>query len=262
VTQDEGEFRVQVHVDGHVGVLEWSGATNFDTLSRAVSLAADDALLGHGLVRVEVALPAHDHMALRAVHMAGFRREGRRRQALRLPDGSLADVLLYARLVDDVAYGPGGFSGVMNSVLPRTRTIGHVVFRDAEGRVLLMQTQYKDDWELPGGIVEPHESPRVGAEREVAEELGLQVRLGVPVLVDWMPPLLGWDDALEFLYDGEMLSPAQIAALVPHEGEIKAIHWVEPTDVGAHMTPLAARRVALVLSGDGPHFTEHGHPLV
>ena len=51
--------------------------------------------------------------------------------------------------------GRDGFSGVMNTVLPKKRLIAHVLIRDPAGRVLLCETQFKRDWELPGGIVEP-----------------------------------------------------------------------------------------------------------
>ena len=45
------------------------------------------------------------------------------------------------------------------------------------------------DWELPGGIVEPFETPRQGAIREVAEELGIDLAVGRLLVVDWMPPI-------------------------------------------------------------------------
>ena len=76
----------------------------------------------------------------------------------------------------DVVGGPHGFSGVMNTVLPRKRLIAHVLMRDTEGRILLCDTAFKSDWELPGGIVEPGEAPRDGAIREVREELGIDLR--------------------------------------------------------------------------------------
>ena len=73
-----------------------------------------------------------------------------------MPDGSYADVCLFSRLASDqVSRKPHGFSGVMNSALPKKRLIAHVLMRDPVGRVLLCETQFKTDWELPGGIVEP-----------------------------------------------------------------------------------------------------------
>ena len=47
-----------------------------------------------------------------------------------------------------------------------------------EGRVLLMQRDrepYAGDWVLPGGVVERGETARTACEREVAEEVGLEV---------------------------------------------------------------------------------------
>lgn len=248
------EFTVGLRVDGDQGVLEWAGQVDSETLERAVSLAADDGLIGRELNRIEVSIPADDHMAMRALHRAGFRREGRRRQAVTAPDGVRHDVLIYARLASDQVYGPGGFSAVMDSVLPTKRVIGHVVFIDADDRVLLLETSYKSDWELPGGVVEPGEPPVTGAEREVHEELGFAVRLGAPRLVDWMPPSLGWSDAIEFIWHGGTLS-ADLAFRLP-DAEIRAYHWVRPDEVASHVSELSARRIALVLDRPRSRYTE------
>ena len=73
---------------------------------------------------------------------------------------------------------PGGFRSLLNSFLPRKRAIGQMLIRDTEGRVLLCQLTYKKDWDLPGGVVEVGESPRVAVGREVEEELGLTIPAG------------------------------------------------------------------------------------
>jgi 8-oxo-dGTP pyrophosphatase MutT (NUDIX family) len=43
------------------------------------------------------------------------------------------------------------------------------------GAVVLLRNE-RDEWELPGGKLEPSESPQVCVAREIAEELRLQVR--------------------------------------------------------------------------------------
>ena len=179
-------FEIKLTVNDGIGILEWAGQTDQATLDRGVSLAADDALIGRGVERLEVQIPADDQMAMRALHRARFRREGRRRKAVRGPDGSWRDVLVYARLAIDQVYGPDGFSGVMNTVLPTHRIIGHVLFRDEAGRILLVETTYKDDWSCLArrGAEQP---PRWGL-NACAEELGLCAAQPAPA-VDWRRPI-------------------------------------------------------------------------
>ena len=255
------DFKVEVEVSGGVGKLRWAEQTvDLETLQRAVSLAADDAIIAHDLRRLQVELPEWDTAARTALHRAGFRLEGRLRSAIEPEKGVYRDILVYARLAVDPVYGPHGFSGVLDSILPKKRLIGHVLVLDEDGRVLLLETTYKEDWELPGGVVEPGETPRAAAEREVAEEVGLVVELGQPLLTDWMPPHLGWSDAVELIFDGGVLDLATAAALTAHDREIREVHWVAPDDVPAHVSELSARRIALLLTGYRG-YTEAGYPV-
>ena len=253
------DFRVNVSLAGNgTGTLSWTRqCVDIAVLEKGISLAADDAMLGHNLRRLTVEIPATDRPAQVALHRAGFRREGRLREAIRDDHGELVDVLVYARLATDVVYGPVGFSSVMDSVLPTKRVIGHALFTDPAGMVLLLETTYKDDWELPGGVVEPGESPRIGAQREIAEELGIDVELGDPSLVDWMPPFLGWSDAIEFLWRVPPLEFQVAKQLRVSDAELKALHWVDPDDVSQHVTELSARRIAKLLA-DETGYTEAG----
>jgi len=250
---------------GRSGTLLWTvtadGAEVAETLRQAVTLVAEDALAG-GLRRLEAVAPAGDVVSRRALLRSGFRVEGLRRDAVEVRGGGYDDLVLYGRLAGDVTHGPHGFSGVMNSALPRKRLIAHVLIRDGAGRVLLCETQFKSDWELPGGIVEPGESPRLGAIREVREELGVDLPVGRLMVVDWMPPYLGWEDAIEMIFDGGTVTGADLAGYVLQPSEIRRVELVSVADAARLVTPIAHRRLSLAaaLEAGQMAYLEDGAP--
>ena len=81
------------------------------------------------------------------------------------------------------------FRALLNSFLPRKRAISQLLVRDREGRVLICQLTYKRDWDLPGGVVEVGESPRLAAGREIDEELALDIEAGRPAAHRLAPAL-------------------------------------------------------------------------
>lgn len=197
--------------------------------------------------RLEVSVSALDRPRRRALHRAGFRLEAVRRARWIGPDGNPEDQADYALLRDEPASGPDGFSAVMNSVTPRKRVIAHVLLTDEAGRVCTCETTFKTDWELPGGILNPAESPRAGAVREVQEELGYTISVGRLLVVDWLVPYLGWEDALELVFDAGVLNPRSAGMLRPDLREIRAVHWLTPQQAMASMGTYARGRVTAAL---------------
>lgn len=55
-----------------------------------------------------------------------------------------------------------------------------LLLTDQSDRALLVKPVYKDGWELPGGVIDPGETPWEAAVREIKEELGLTVTWMVP----------------------------------------------------------------------------------
>jgi len=159
---------------------------------------------------------------------------------------------------------PPGFRALLNSFLPRKRVIAQALVRDESGRVLMCHPTYKDDWDLPGGVVEVRESPREAAAREVLEELGLRLPLGRLVLTDWMPPWGGWDDALCLVFDAGVHPASVLDGVVLQRREIRATAFISTGEVHARAADYTARRVDAALAsleGTGAAFTESGRTL-
>ena len=105
----------------------------------------------------------------------------------------------------------------LNAATPRVAA--GVLFRDDSGNILLVRPTYKPFWDLPGGYVEPGESPRAAAVREVTEELGLSVEVGQLLSVDWAPQDSEGDKLL-FIFDGGVLIPGLFDEIRFTDGEI------------------------------------------
>ncbi len=218
------------------------------------------ALVDHP--RVEAWVDATDEDGQRVATWSGLQREG----VMRGAGGD--DKVVFARLVDDVeAHEPGGFRALLNSFLPRKRAISQMLVRDATGpdaRVLLCELTYKQDWDLPGGVVEVGESPQVAVTREVKEELGLTIPAGRLLLTDWLPPWGGWDDALCLVFDGGVHDASVTDRLVLQAREIRAVEFCTLEDVEIRCADFTARRIRSALANaaadrdTGTAYTESG----
>lgn len=154
---------------------------------------------------------------------------------------------------------------ILNARLPTKRAIGHGVIRDHDGRVLLCRLTYKEAWDLPGGVVEAHESPRVGCLREVREELGLDFATDRLLAVNWMSPWRGWDDACTFLFDLGTWSEDVVARMTLEAREIAGVQWCTPeqiVDRAAGATARALASVAAMADDQPPLYLEDGVPAL
>ncbi|MFD9005653.1 NUDIX domain-containing protein [Streptomyces sp. NPDC059582] len=148
--------------------------------------------------------------------------------------------------------------------LPRVIAGAAALFRDTAGRVLLVEPNYREGWALPGGTIESDdgETPRQGARRETAEEIGLDRELGRLLAVDWVhgtgrPPLVA------YLYDGGTLGEEDLGAIRLQEEELLSWRLVAREDLADHLTGSLGRRVLAALDvlakGTGTAELENGH---
>jgi RimJ/RimL family protein N-acetyltransferase/8-oxo-dGTP pyrophosphatase MutT (NUDIX family) len=247
------------------GVAELSWTLFADMRGRGLAMRSVRLLVRYafeelGVARVEAYVDPDNTRSLRVAARAGLRREGLLRSR-GVTGEARTDSVLLARVADDPEPGTGmAFRAVLNAGLPRKRAIAQLMLRDARDRVLLCRLTYKDDWDLPGGVSEVGESPVETAARELQEELGLAVRVGGLLLVDWLPPWSGWDDALCLVFDGgrhEDSLPAH-AKLEPRE--ILEVAFCDVDEVRARCRDFTARRVeaALTALAHGTTYVESG----
>lgn len=236
--------------------------------TRAVRVLGDWALAetehgGLGLTRIEARVEPGNHAALRVATRSGLRREGLQRVAPGAGErADTTEYAVFARLISDPPLtDPASFRALLNSFLPRKRAIAQMLVRDLDGRVLLCQLTYKTDWDLPGGVVEVGESPRLAASRELTEELGLVIPARTLLLTDWLPPWGGWDDALCLVFDGGRHSPEMADDIRRQQREIRTAEFCTPAQIAQRATDITARRIATALAqvgGPGGAYAESG----
>jgi len=144
----------------------------------------------------------------------------------------------------------------------RPKVAAGALFFDEAGRVLLVKPSYKAGWEIPGGYVEPGESPRAACVRELREELRLSPAIGGHLVVDWAPAD-GEGDKLLFIFDAGFLPEAVRAEISFDDGELVEWRFVDAADLDDYLPARLARRIrtALVARESGvPVYAEHGLP--
>jgi ADP-ribose pyrophosphatase YjhB (NUDIX family)/transcriptional regulator with XRE-family HTH domain len=134
-----------------------------------------------------------------------------------------------------------------NAKQARKRVAADVIVRDEGGRLLLVDPNYKPDWDLPGGMAEANEPPRQAASRELKEELGLEVPIGRLLCVDWVSPHGPWDDSLMFIFDCGELDTREISRLRLLDDELAAFRFFTKEDASALLRPYVWRRVEVAL---------------
>ncbi|MGW7365039.1 NUDIX domain-containing protein [Streptomyces sp. NPDC054841] len=157
-----------------------------------------------------------------------------------------------------------GYSAYIAS-LPRVLAGAATLFRDADGRVLLVEPNYREGWALPGGTIESDagETPREAARRETLEEIGLDVEPGRLLAVDWVrgaarPPIVA------YVYDGGVLSGERFRAIRLQEEELISWKLVAPDEITTYLLDSLGHRVLAALDaltkGTGPVELVEGRP--
>lgn len=139
-----------------------------------------------------------------------------------------------------------------------------VIFRNEQGGILLVKPNYRDHWNLPGGVVDEHESPLDGAVREVKEELDMTFakRSLRFCSVDYRPAKAGLTDKLYFYFDGGLLDASSISQINLQAEELDDYRFVPPASAKTLVSPWTFLQIKQALSDElSSTYLETGAPI-
>ncbi|OHB17750.1 MAG: hypothetical protein A2749_01790 [Parcubacteria group bacterium RIFCSPHIGHO2_01_FULL_45_26] len=122
-----------------------------------------------------------------------------------------------------------------------------VIFLDEADKVLVLETTYEENWEVPGGGIEENESPLEAARRETKEELGFDIKDPKFVGVDYRHTQKGKEEMLHFVFFGGVLDKSKINQIKLQPEELKAYKFVDLEEVYKICGPNIGPRVGRAL---------------
>ena len=146
--------------------------------------------------------------------------------------------------------------------LARARQGAGALITTGDGRVIMIDTTYRDFYEIPGGAVELGETPAQACARECREELGFEVDVGRLLAIDHQcdPGVRG--DSVMYLYDGGFADP-NVLSRQDGDAEVAAVVAVALEDLDSVTIPRLAHRIrgALTARDSGAVYeAENGRP--
>lgn len=116
-------------------------------------------------------------------------------------------------------------------VVAPSHTVGALCAIEHDGRLLMLRQRHRHGWTLPGGLINRGETAAQAVVREVAEETGLRVEVGLPVATVVEPGTRRVD----------VLYHITAQAAPPVTAGSEAVHgaWVRPEEVGDVDEPTA-----------------------
>lgn len=145
--------------------------------------------------------------------------------------------------------------------MPRKGVAGGALIRNEDGLILFLEPTYKPTLDIPGGMAEQDESPLEACRREVREEIGLELEIGPLLVVDWVPAIGVWFDAVNFVFDGGVLGAEQLEQLRVDPVEARGSEFLTLEQASTRLRPSMVRRLAAAheaVSRGATQYTEFG----
>lgn len=127
--------------------------------------------------------------------------------------------------------------------LPKKIVAAGALFFDEDGKMLIVKPNYREHWNIPGGVTDQSESPQKTCEREIMEEIGLARQSPRLVCVGHSPKSAASEDYLVFIFYGGILSREEISKIRLQEEELSEYDFKSIDECVALLGPGMARRI-------------------
>ena len=117
----------------------------------------------------------------------------------------------------------------------------------------MVKPSYKDNWSIPGGIVETNESPYNACLRETLEEIGINIKIKKLLAVIYQKHQELNDESIQFHFLGQSISNIQIRKIRLQKDEIEDFKFVNIKDIPKYNEALCkkASRYLKLIKGNG-----------
>jgi 8-oxo-dGTP diphosphatase len=145
--------------------------------------------------------------------------------------------------------------------VPRIPASAGVLIYDPAGLLLILKPSYKKRWTIPGGQIEPAESPWEACRREAQEECGLTLETGRLVCVDFRPATANRPGGVRFLFDCGRFTEAELTRIRLQEAEIEEFRFEPLEEAVRLLSRPIGRRVAEAAGREHCVYLEDGRPV-
>jgi 8-oxo-dGTP pyrophosphatase MutT (NUDIX family) len=145
--------------------------------------------------------------------------------------------------------------------IPRVPASAGALIYDHRGRLLILKPTYKKGWTIPGGQVDPGESPWTTCRREAQEECGLVIDSGRLICVDFRPQKPDRPGGLRFLFDCGGIDQQAQGSIRLQEDEIEEHRFADLDEALELFTGPIRRRVRRAAGAEHCIYLEDGRPV-
>lgn len=144
----------------------------------------------------------------------------------------------------------------LDASFPKRRCSAGGLILDSDGYVLVVKPSYREDWLLPGGVVELGETPAQAVIRETREETGLRVSVISLLAIDSLVATGDFGESVHFLFHCKAGPDADTRLLMVDGTEIVEARFMHILEAGQLLAAPIWRRLQAVLAGQIGYFED------